>query len=152
MDKDIAHKDITHKDIVDLMDEDLFEAARAIRPYLPRILGDEAGAFDRKLVPLLARLSEGEDVGEQLVDLLSRDEAVLNWVALVLADGAHRPPEFQPMREKATEYQDAVGNPSVVDAVQYVCPVDGLFTEYRAGPGDPVGCCPDHPGVSLEPV
>lgn len=133
------------------MDPALFEAARAIRPHLPDLLGEDAPSFDRRLVELLGRAQGGDDVDEGLADLLAGAQPVLDWTARVLEDERHRPPGLQGVHGR-DEYAGPLGSPGVIDADKYICPVDGLYVWYRMGPGDQVRKCPDHRGVVLVPA
>jgi len=57
------------------MDEDVIDVARAIRPYLPELVGAEAAAYDREIADLTAEAHGGRDVGDQLAALLTRSAA-----------------------------------------------------------------------------
>jgi hypothetical protein len=124
------------------MDDNLLEVARAIRPYLSTLVGDEAPEYDREITELLSEAASGAGVDSRIVDLLSRSSATRNWAAQVLEDELHRPPELQPVNERAFEPLPGQGRP--VGAQKYVCPVDGNFVWWRRSVAIPVRECPDH--------
>lgn len=124
------------------MDDGLLEVARTIRPYLTTLVGDEAPEYDREIVTLLSEAASGAEVDDRIVNLLSRSSVTRNWAAQVLEDELHRPPELQPVRERAFEPLPGRGEP--VGAQKYVCPEDGNFVWWRRSVGIPVRKCPDH--------
>ncbi|MEU1183845.1 hypothetical protein ABZ464_40725 [Streptomyces sp. NPDC005820] len=126
-------------------DDDLLEAARAIRPYLEELVGEDAAAYDGALGRLLADAHEGLDVDAPLSALLSSNEDISVWIGMVRHDPLRRPPEHQPIRG----YGDLPGPGEPVSAERYVCP-GGDFVWYRPTAGVPVPACPDH-GAVLKP-
>ena len=78
-------------------DEGLPEAVRAIRSYLPELVGPDADALDRPIADLLAAAGRGEKVSAALWSLLDSDEATRAFATKVLADAPqYRPPDLQP--------------------------------------------------------
>ncbi|HEU5387554.1 MAG TPA: hypothetical protein VFV73_16775 [Streptosporangiaceae bacterium] len=138
------------------MDEQILEVARSIRPHLPRLIGAEADECDRRLVELLRQAAAGADVGEAILELLTRQPATYSWAAAALADERHRPPDVQrAYRGPVTRGYSPLPNPlgaDLVDAERYACPVDGNFVWWRISVGDQVPTCRDHPGTTLVPA
>jgi hypothetical protein len=124
------------------MDEDVVDVARIVRSYLPELVGDQAGVYDVQLRALLDRVIEGQDVGDELYSVLTRSQTVHDWVAQVLGNHEHLPPELQPVAE--LEYQALPGLRSPPDAQRYVCPVDGNYVWFRPFVGVPIPQCMDH--------
>ena len=54
------------------MAHDLLEVARAIRPFLADLAGEDAQALDAELGALLERATSGENVDESLLAALTR--------------------------------------------------------------------------------
>jgi hypothetical protein len=126
------------------MDEDLREAARALRGQLPELVGDRADEYDAVLRDLLVRATteEEEAVDEQFLSLVQGSPVLHEWVASLLSDEHLRPPHAQPSTERG--YTPLPGHGAPVDAQRYACPVDGNFVWYRPFIGVPVPTCPDH--------
>ncbi|MGV9385747.1 hypothetical protein ACWDRB_58775 [Nonomuraea sp. NPDC003707] len=123
------------------MDDDLFDVARTLRPYLVELVGPKAPEYDATIVRLLAAAADGKRVGDRLADLLAASPAVRDWAARVIEDEWHRPPEVQPLEERAV---DLPGTGMPVAASKYVCPEDGAYAWWRRSVGVPVRECPDH--------
>jgi hypothetical protein len=123
------------------MDEGLLEAARTIRPYLGELVGAEAPRFDAEIAGLLVSVQSGQDVASQLRLLLDSNEATAEWVAEVLEDPLHRPPDLQPLITRGYAPLPRSGGP--VHAGKYSCP-DGDYVWYRRSVGVPVPRCPTH--------
>jgi hypothetical protein len=108
------------------MDDDLFDAARTIRPYLAELVGAEAASYDEQIARLLAAAQAGADVDEELSAVLQRSAAIHAWIAKTLEDELHRPPDLQPTRELGDEglfgYQGLSGTASPTAADKYCCP------------------------------
>jgi hypothetical protein len=62
------------------------DAARAIRPFLADLAGPAATELDRRLTQLLAAYDAGEDVEDQLADVLSV-QALAGWTTYFLEHG-----------------------------------------------------------------
>jgi hypothetical protein len=120
----------------------LIEAARAVRRYLPDLLGERAQAVDAQLVELLRA---GDRAG--LEELFGSTESLLDWVAGFVETGL--PPEVAPLRERGAGYQPLLG-PGIAQAPpRFECPVDHLYVWYRVDPGEEIPVCRDHPGEQL---
>src|SRR5690348_13934099 len=106
----------------------ILEAAKAIRPYLPQLLGAEAGAFDRHLAGLLARNRDGEDVEGLLAAHLRKQRATHNWTAAFLEHG--RPPELVAVTTERGGFSDLPGHGEPSRAGKFACP-SGDYVWYR---------------------
>jgi hypothetical protein len=124
------------------MDEKVVDVARIVRSYLPELVGDKASVYDGQLRILLDRAIEGQDVEDELYSVLTRSPAVHAWVAQVLQNDEHLPPELQPVTELA--YQALAGRGVPPDAQRYVCPVDGNWVWFRPFVGVQIPQCVDH--------
>jgi hypothetical protein len=120
--------------------EDIFEAARSIRPYLNELIPAEAGQVDNELA---AYLNEGAPAQNTnlLLATLRRYEPTREWVSEFL--GQRVPPAVT----RAFEFQPPPGDPAPVSATKYVCP-QGDYCWYRVSIGRPVPNCPTH-GLAL---
>jgi hypothetical protein len=126
------------------MDEDIVDVARTIRPYLPKLVGTEADAYDREIADLIAKAQAGHDVGDQLHAVLTRSSAVHDWAARVLENDQHLPPDIQPIAERRERgYQPLPGLGEPVMADRYECPY-GDYVWYQISVSDPVPDCPTH--------
>lgn len=125
--------------------EEVLEAARVVRPYLPALVGSNADRTDRRIAELLAAAGRGEEVTTELWSALTGTPAITAFVVEVLGDAPHfRPPEWQPRhpRGEGLELLPGAAGP-VAHAGKYVCP-RGDYVWYRAGIGTAVPPCPTH--------
>lgn len=124
--------------------EDVLEAARVIRPYLPNLLGAEAETVDRALSELLARAESGEAVDNSILELLAERDATREWANQYLKD--KMPPPV--MRS----FDPLAGSVSVIDANTFVCEVPGCpRIWYRPKAGIEPPPCQEHQ-ISLVPA
>ena len=85
-------------------DEMVLELARAVRLYLPELLGDEpeadaqARTVDQKLAELLIQAQHGQDVEERILGRLRQPPAVHSWAASFLQFGL--PPDVVEARDR----------------------------------------------------
>jgi len=117
--------------------EDVLEAARVIRPYLPDLLGAEAEPVDRALSELLRSGESGDAVDHQILELLAERDATREWTRKLLAD--KMPPPVM------KSFDPLAGSPSRIDANTFVCEVPGcprVWYRPRAGIAPPL--CPEH--------
>jgi hypothetical protein len=128
-------------------EESVLEAARAIRAYLPDLVGDEAPEVDRQVSELFEAQSSGEEITERLVELLSARSATREWAARLIGDERLLPPEVSALMDRGLSRPP--GPPGVINAARYVCP-EGDYVWYRLSVSEPVGSCPSH-GAVLEP-
>ncbi|MFB4285512.1 hypothetical protein ACBJ59_60370 [Nonomuraea sp. MTCD27] len=126
------------------MDDDLLEAARTVRPYLPDLIGDAAPQVDQEICRLLDAARAGADVAFELNATLSQTMALHLWKEEVLADELHRPPELQSRTVRRSAGRPSPGDGEDIDATKYVCPVERDYIWWRQSPGDQVKLCPDH--------
>lgn len=114
--------------------EDVLEAARVIRLYLPDLLGAEAETVDRTLAELLTKTESRETVDNQILELLAERDATRKWTQKFLKDKV--PPPV--MRS----YDPLAGSVSCIDANTFACPTAGCNAVwYRPKAGiDPPLC------------
>ena len=125
-------------------DEGVLEAARAIRPYLDRLVEspDAAAELDRQLADELGNVSDPSATARRLRILLEQDEDTAWFVGRVLADAPdHRPPYYQPGYH-TRGIASPRGDPMPIAAARYNCPVRGDYVWYRPDVGTPVPRCP----------
>jgi CHAT domain len=120
-------------------------AARAIRPYLPRLVGADAVTVDREITALLIDARDGADVEEALLNLLRRYPATHSWTAAFMQHG--HPPEID---DPITKNFGLPGMVSPVSARKYCCPA-GDYDWWRPRVGDQVPTCPSH-SLALQPA
>jgi hypothetical protein len=111
---------------------DLFEAARSIRPLLPKLLEAEAIPVDQQLADLLNQSTTGErTIAAAILDLLQSKPPTQAWLEDFLRD---------PQRGS---YQPLPGMPALQPATKYVCPIGNDYTWFREG-SEPVRLCETH--------
>ncbi|HEY9659603.1 MAG TPA: hypothetical protein V6C65_14180 [Allocoleopsis sp.] len=115
--------------------EEILECARAIRPFLPELLGAEAEQVDRQLAELLAQAKVGQQVDAQILELLKSHSKTRQWAA-----------EFLSPKEVPKGFDRLPGNMDSVSAQKYVCP-QGDYIWYRRSVGVPIPICPSHPDL-----
>ena len=126
-------------------DEGVLEAARAIRPYLDRLVDspDAAAELDRQLVGELAQVSDPSASARRLRMLLEQQEDTAWFLGSVLADVPdHRPPYYQPGYRTRGGTASPLGDAMPAAAVRYNCPACGNYVWYRPDVGTPVPRCP----------
>jgi hypothetical protein len=123
----------------------MLPAARAIRPYLLRLVGADAVAVDGEIGALLIDAHDGADVEEALLNLLGRYPATHSWTAAFMQHG--HPPEIG---DPITKDFGLPGMPSLVSARKYYCP-EGDYDWWRPRIGDQVPLCPCH-SLPLQPA
>jgi hypothetical protein len=123
------------------MDDAIYEVARLIRPYLPKLVGSAAEAVDGELAALLARVAAGEDAGREIASVLSQYPAAHAWAAQALSDARRLPPDLQRTHERG--FQPLPGDGDVVDMEKYACRY-GDFVWWRVFLDDDPPQCPTH--------
>ncbi len=124
--------------------EGVLEAARAIRPYLDRLVEspDAAAELDRQLAGELGQVSDPSATARRLRILLEQHEDTAWFLDKVLADAPdHRPPYHQP-GYRTRGIASPLGDPMPIAAARYNCPVRGDYVWYRPDVGTPVPRCP----------
>lgn len=127
--------------------EEIFEAARSIRPYLAQLLNPEAAqTMDEQLSELLAQIQqEPTTVSQRILKLLSSQENTREWIKKFLQD------KVLPEIEKS--YQPTLSpNPTPVSGlIKYACPINGDYVWYQRQVGEPIPNCSTHK-IPLEQV
>jgi hypothetical protein len=115
----------------------ILDAARALRAYLPELVGpDRAAPLDRELAELLERPGD-EDVPDRLAAIFEREERVHVWVAEYFTYGA-------PGDVAETERVASLpGVPRPPGPERYAC-AHGDFVFYRRTVAALVPECPTH--------
>jgi hypothetical protein len=123
-------------------EEDVRQAARAIRPYLRELLEDDelAAATDRRLAELLAGTGTDQGLKIRLLGMLTEHPATRAWTREFMKDKI--PPETR-------RGSRPPGDPIDVPAQPWACP-HGDFEWYPSTTGEPSPLCPTH-SVPVEP-
>lgn len=124
--------------------EDVLEAARVIRLYLPDLLEAEAETVDRALADLLTKAESGEAIDNQILKLLAERAPTREWTRQFLID--KMPPPV------TRSYDSLAGSVSVIHANTCVCEVPGcprIWYKPKAGMEPPL--CQEHQ-IPLVPV
>lgn len=126
-------------------EEPILEAARAIRAYLPDLLGDAALEVDRSIADLFSAGAGGAQITQGLARVLTEHTETREWTAQLLSNGKLLPPEISVLIDRGAA--PPPGDPGVVSAVRYVCP-QGDYVRYRTSVSEQVPSCPTH-GATL---
>jgi len=121
-------------------EEEVLEAARAIRPHIHELMGEHAASAERELDRLLAEADQGRDVALDLVRFFAASEPTRRWAKQLL----DVPPALR-------SYASLPGPLQHVTVPSYRCPEQHGEIWYRFSVGEPVPFCPEH-GVELERV
>lgn len=119
--------------------EMILEGARSIRPFLPELLGDDAGPVDHQVAKLLAQAKAGQETHEQILELLKSYPETRTWMA-----------EFLGETRSVKGFEELPGQGQAISASKYRCPEDD-YTWFRRVVGETVPKCPTH-GVLLIPA
>ena len=126
------------------MDEGVLEAARAIRWYLPELVGPAAEEVDRQLAEALAATAGGEDAKRRVRVVLDGHEGTRAFLSAVLDDAPeYRPPQVRSGSSRGAGYSPLPGPPGPIDADKFCCPC-GDYVWYRQEVGVPVPACKTH--------
>lgn len=123
------------------MDDVIYEVARLIRPYLPKLVGPVAEKVDGELAALLARAVSGDDVSDEISGVLSQYPDAHAWAARVLENPRRLPPDLQRTHERG--FEALPGDGDVVDMEKYAC-LYGNFVWWRVFVDDDPPRCPTH--------
>ncbi len=131
-----------------MSDEQILEAARAIRPYLAELVGPDADRVDEELAALLARSRDGEhgEVEGLILDCLMRNPATHDWAARFLI---HQRPADAGTGQRG--YDPLGGEGELVAALRFACPEGGDTVWYRRSVGQKPPICTTH-GLTLQPT
>ncbi|MBD2344906.1 hypothetical protein [Anabaena subtropica] len=119
--------------------EDILEGGRSIRPFLPELLGNDAVQVDKQLAELLAQAKAGQQVEQQILEILKSYPDTRNWIA-----------EFLSEQQVSKGFQQLPGSGEALSAQKYICP-QGDYVWYRRVVGATIPTCPTH-GVLLIPA
>ena len=117
---------------------DALDAARAIRSYLPELLGaPDASSTDARLAELLHAAQDGRPVTDAVVAVLAERPETRNWTAQFLERGS--PPDV------VGPERGVPGGPpvAVLPAPRFVCP-SGDFAWWQRAAGIQPPNCPSH--------
>lgn len=127
-------------------EQGILAAARAVRPFLPDLIGPAAGEVDGRLADLLAAAQQGENVTGPMRSVLEEHQVTADFLTEVLADAPrYLPPDLQSenLIVRSPDYQELPGERGPVDFEVYVCE-QGDFTFYQLAADNPVPSCPTH--------
>lgn len=129
-------------------EQGILAAARAVRPFLPDLIGPDADRMDGRLAVLLGAARRGEDVTGPVRSVLEEHEATADFLVEVLADAPrYLPPDLRPENLQVRGYQELPGpSATPVDTEVYECE-QGDYTFYQLAADDPVPLCPTHGAV-----
>ncbi len=113
--------------------EDVLEGARSIRFFLPELLEDDAVQVDSQLAELLAQAKAGQQVHEQILELLKSYPDTYNWMA-----------EFLSEKQVSKGFEKLAGQGQAISAQKYICPEKNDYTWYRRVIGETIPICPTH--------
>ncbi|MEH2214063.1 hypothetical protein [Nostoc sp.] len=119
--------------------DDILEAGRSIRPFLPELLGNDAVQVDKQLAELLAQAKAGQEVDKQILEILKSQPDTRNWIA-----------EFLSEKQVSKGFEPLPGKGQAISAQKYICP-QGDYVWYRRIVGATIPICPTH-GVLLIPA
>jgi hypothetical protein len=124
----------------DATDDLVLDAARAVRPYLARLVAaEDVSQVDGALQAALER-GRTENVDDELERLFASRPLLEDWVSAYLEHGV--PLEFVEHVERAAR---PPGDPAVLPLpARFVCPVDGDYVRFARLAFEPPGMCPDH--------
>ncbi|MHC0066939.1 hypothetical protein ACWATR_29185 [Nostoc sp. UIC 10890] len=120
--------------------EDILEGTRLIRPFLPELLGDDAVQVDRQLSELLAQAKAGQQVHDQIFEILKSYPDTDDWMA-----------EFLSEKPITKGFDPLPGKGQPISASKYRCPQGDDYSWYRRSVGTAIPNCPTH-NVPLIPA
>jgi hypothetical protein len=122
-------------------EEEVLEAARAIRPFLRQLVGAGAApTIDSFLADRLGAAEAGEQVSDEILGRLREAPATRRWWLDFLATGL--PPEVI-RDDDPTRSASIPGRGEIVPPPRYECS-HGDYVWYRIGVAEPVPMCPTH--------
>jgi hypothetical protein len=127
-----------------MTDDGVWAAARAVRWFLPELIGADAKKIDAEIAALLAEGSGRDDVQRHLREVLERSEETSVFLEEVLGDTPEfRPPTARPRTMKDAAYKGLPGR-SGVRAPKFRCPVGNDYDWWQLAGEDPVPVCSTH--------
>ncbi|EKU96550.1 hypothetical protein Lepto7375DRAFT_0012 [Leptolyngbya sp. PCC 7375] len=118
--------------------EELLEAAKSVRQFLPQMLDQQkAQKLDRQLSLLIGQYQAGESSDEDIAELLESDETISTWIEKYLSAKI-----FQDRGSMHGIWENLPGLP-IVSAPRYICPYDDYIWHHIDG-SDPIPHCPTH--------
>ncbi|PSN14178.1 hypothetical protein C7293_12765 [filamentous cyanobacterium CCT1] len=114
--------------------DELLEAAKTIRPFLPDLLGQNAEEMDHQLAELITRCQAGEPQENQIAALLAHEAPTREWMAEFLSTD---------QALKGTRGWERLPGISAPGAPKYACP-KGDYIWYRLDVSDLIPSCPTH--------
>jgi hypothetical protein len=126
-------------------EQGILAAARAVRPFLPDLVGPDSGRVDGRLADLLAAARRGENVTGPVRSVLKEHEATADFLAEILDDAPrYLPYDLRPENLLVRNYQELPSpGPGPVDVEVYVC-AQGDYTFYQLAADDLVPPCRTH--------
>jgi hypothetical protein len=127
----------------DVEDEDVQQAARAIRPYLGELLESDtlAAALDERLAELLAGAAAGQSVKAGLLSVLSEYEATRTWTREFMKQKV--PPQTYRGLRPPGDVLQSLNNVTSPAAQRWSCPF-GDYDWYPSTKGERPPECPTH--------
>jgi hypothetical protein len=122
----------------------VIEAGRAIRAFLPDLVGPPSAAdLDTRISGVLSLGTPGFQALE-LTKILRENPTTADFLDEVLADApSYRPPAIQSAQSTTRGVDTLPGDVGPIGATRYECP-DADFVWWRAVVGAPVPACPTH--------
>jgi hypothetical protein len=111
-------------------EQEVLQVARAIRPRLPELIGNDAEKVDRQLEELLKRAGAGEPVKVSVLKVLRQREGTREWANSLLKV----PPSYR-------SYQQLPGRKQVPTVPRYVCPEGHGDPWYRFSVAEEIPRC-----------
>ncbi|MDJ0707664.1 MAG: hypothetical protein QNJ46_30680 [Leptolyngbyaceae cyanobacterium MO_188.B28] len=120
----------------------VLESALAIRSHLTDLLGSESGEqMQRQLDQLLQQFQDGDDVEDDIWELLTEARTTRTWVTQYQT-------QYQPITYTQKGLEPLPGHASNIQAPQFKCPrCDYHWSRDRVGRPTPL--CPIH-GIPLQ--
>jgi hypothetical protein len=128
-----------------MADDGVQAAARAVRWFLPELVGPDAESVDEEVADILAEEPGRGDVQRRLRELLERREGTGVFLDAILNDAPEfRPPQARPSTLKEGRLSGLPGRIGAVAAPKYRCPVGNDFDWWQLAEEDLVPVCKSH--------
>jgi hypothetical protein len=124
-------------------DDEIIEAAQAIRPYLAELGVTDGPRFDSQIADVIAGVSEGRLKIDKLFLLLTSRDEIREWCRHFLEN--KHPPAVTRLLASAGS------NLHPIRFEKFGCP-KGDYIWFRASLGEPLPSCPTHPALRLVPA